>query len=161
MEEAIMKKEQIIDHHESFKLWLNELKRINDKEWFQPMEESKWSIAANVSHMIKWDQYSLVEILPRVSEGVQLSPFPDFQRFNEEAKRYAHDVVNKEALIEEGIRTRESIIAYVSSLSDNDLQHSFSVGDQSFTLDEFFEDFIGHDKHHQEQIEAVVSAEKA
>jgi len=155
-----MNKEQIIDHHESFKLWLNELKRINDKEWFQPMEESRWSIAANVSHMIKWDQYSLGEILPRVSEGAQLSPFPDFQRFNGEAKRYAHDVVTKEALIEEGIQTRESIIAYVNCLSDDDFQHSFSVGDQSFTLEEFFEDFISHDKHHQEQIEAVVSAEK-
>jgi uncharacterized damage-inducible protein DinB len=159
MEAAVMKKEQIIDHHESFKLWLNELKKINDKEWFQPMEESKWSIAANVSHMIKWDQYSLGEILPKVSEGAQLSPFPDFQRFNGEAAQYAHDVVNKEALIEEGIKTRESIIAYVNSVSDDDLQHSFSVGDQSFTLEEFFEDFIGHDKHHQEQIEEVVSAE--
>ncbi|PFA63671.1 hypothetical protein CN378_17030 [Bacillus sp. AFS015802] len=156
-----MQKEQIIDHHESFKVWLNELKLIHEKEWLQPMEEGKWSIAANVSHIIKWDQYSLREILSQPLEGAELPPFPDFQRFNGEAEEYAHHVVNQTALIEEGIKTRNSLITYVKGLSDNDFHQSFKVGDQGFTLEEFFEDFMGHDKHHQEQIEEVVSAEKA
>ncbi|KPL58063.1 DinB family protein [Rossellomorea vietnamensis] len=155
-----MKNEQIIDHYESFKTWLEELKLLSEYEWFKPMEEDKWSIAANVSHIIKWDQYSLQEILPHVAEGTELSPFPDFQKFNGEAEEYAHRVVNKEDLIEEGIKTRERMITYVKSLSEDDFEQSFKVGDQSFTLEEFFEDFIGHDKHHQEQIEEVVSAEK-
>ena len=156
-----MKKEQILDHHESFKMWLNELKLINEEEWFRPMDENQWSIAANVSHIIKWDQYSLREILPHASEGAELSPFPEFQRFNGEAEEYAHRVVNQEDLIEEGLKTRDSMLTYVNNLSEDDFQQSFKVGDQSFTLEEFFEDFIGHDKHHQEQIEEVVSAEKA
>ncbi|MCA1061723.1 DinB family protein [Rossellomorea aquimaris] len=156
-----MKKEQIIDHHESFKVWLNELKQISEEEWIQPMEEGKWSIAANVSHIIKWDQYSLREILPHAKEGVELIPFPDFQEFNGAAEEYAHRVANQEGLIEEGVQTRDELITYVKGLSDDDFRQAFKVGDQSFTLEEFFEDFIGHDKHHQEQIEEVVSAEKA
>ena len=155
-----MKKEQIIDHHESFKMWLNELKSINKEEWLQPMESGKWSIAANVSHIIKWDQYSLQEILPYVVEGAELTPFPDFKQFNGEAEEYAHRVVKQEDLVEEGIRTRDQIIAYVKNLSENDFLQAFKVGDQHFTLEEFFEDFIGHDKHHQEQIEEVVSLER-
>jgi hypothetical protein len=155
-----MQKDQIIDHHESFKVWLEELKLINEQEWLKPMEEGKWSIAANVSHMIKWDQYSLREILPIVSEGAELPPFPDFQEFNSEAEEYAHGVVKQRALIQEGIKTRDEIITYVKSLSEDDFGQAFKVGDQSFTLEEFFEDFIGHDKHHQEQIEEVVSSEK-
>ncbi len=156
-----MKKDQMIDHHESFKVWLNELNMINKDKWFQPMEESRWSIAANVSHIIKWDQYSLREILPSASEGAELSPFPDFQRFNGEAEEYAHLVVNQEELIEEGMKTRDLIITYLKNVSEDELHQSFKVGEQSFTLEEFFEDFIGHDKHHQEQIEEAVSLEGA
>jgi DinB superfamily len=156
-----MQKDQIIDHHESFKVWLKELELINEEEWLQPLEYGKWSIAANISHIIKWDQYSLREILPYVSEGAELSPFPDFQHFNGEAEEYAHYVINQEDLIDEGIKTRDEMIRYVKSLSENDFGQAFKVGDQSFTLEELFEDFIGHDKHHQEQIEEVVSAEKA
>ena len=155
-----MKCEQIIDHYESFKMWLEELKLLSEVEWFVPMEEDKWSIAANIAHIIKWDQYSLQEILPHVAEGAELPSFPDFQKFNGEAEEYAHRVVNQGDLIEEGIRTRDLMITYVKSVPENDFGQSFKVGDQSFTLEEFFEDFIGHDKHHQEQIEELVSAEK-
>ncbi|MEI2666369.1 DinB family protein [Rossellomorea sp. LJF3] len=155
-----MKYEQIIDHYESFKMWLEELKLLSEAEWFKPMEEDKWSIAANIAHIIKWDQYSLQEILPYIGEGAELPPFPDFQKFNGEAEDYAHRVVNQGDLIEEGIRTRDLMITYVKNVPDDDFGQSFKVGDQSFTLEEFFEDFIGHDKHHQEQIEEMVSAEK-
>ncbi|MGG3915522.1 DinB family protein [Rossellomorea vietnamensis] len=155
-----MKCEQIIDHYESFKMWLEELKMLSEVEWLMPMEEDKWSIAANIAHIIKWDQYSLQEILPHVGERAELPPFPDFQKFNGEAEDYAHRVVNQEDLIEEGIRTRDLMITYVKNVAEDDFGQSFKVGDQSFTLEEFFEDFIGHDKHHQEQIEELVSAEK-
>ncbi|MCR8850949.1 DinB family protein [Rossellomorea sp. SC111] len=155
-----MKYDQMIDHYESFKIWLEELKLLSEYEWFRPIEEGKWSIAANIAHIIRWDQYSLQEILPHVAEGVELSPFPDFQKFNGQAEEYAHRVVNQEDLIEEGIKTRDRMITYVKSLSEDDVDQSFKVGEQSFTLKEFFEDFIGHDKHHQEQIEEVVSAER-
>lgn len=155
-----MKYEQIIDHYESFKMWLEELKLLSEAEWFKPMEEDKWSIAANIAHIIKWDQYSLQEILPYIEEGAELPPFPDFQKFNGEAEDYAHRVVNQGDLIEEGIRTRDLMITFVKNAPEDDFGQSFKVGDQSFTLEEFFEDFIGHDKHHQEQIEELVSAEK-
>ncbi|MCA0151242.1 DinB family protein [Rossellomorea vietnamensis] len=155
-----MKYEQIIDHYESFKMWLEELKLLSEVEWFKPMEEDKWSIAANIAHIIKWDQYSLQDILPHVSEGAELPPFPDFQKFNGEAADYAHRAVNQGDLIKEGIRTRDLMITYVKNVPEDDFGQSFKVGDQSFTLEEFFEDFIGHDKHHQEQIEELVSAEK-
>ncbi|UXH42872.1 DinB family protein [Rossellomorea vietnamensis] len=155
-----MKYEQIIDHYESFKMWLEELKLLSEAEWFKPMEEDKWSIAANIAHIIKWDQYSLQEILPYIGEGAELPPFPDFQKFNGEAEDYAHRVVNQGDLIEEGIRTRDLMITFVKNAPEDDFGQSFKVGDQSFTMEEFFEDFIGHDKHHQEQIEELVSAEK-
>ncbi|NMH67731.1 DinB family protein [Bacillus sp. RO3] len=155
-----MKKDQLIDHHESFKNWLKALKGIHTTEWFQPMEEDKWSIGANVSHIIKWDQYSLREILPNVSNGAVLPPFPDFQRFNKVAEEYAHNKADQADLIEEGIMTRDALIEVIQAFSDDELQYSFKVGDHSFTLEEYFEDFMGHDKHHQEQIEEVITAEK-
>lgn len=33
-----MKYDQIIDHYESFKMWLEELKLLSECEWFKPME---------------------------------------------------------------------------------------------------------------------------
>jgi hypothetical protein len=157
-----MKKEELIDHHDYFISWLKEMKNVEEDKWYAPMEEGTWSIAANVSHIIKWDQYSLEHILlPHLQEGAVLPSFPEFEEFNRNAADYAHAEITQEHLLEEGIGTRKSILTYIESLTEEELKQSFEVGDHHYTLSEFFEDFMGHDKHHQKQIEEALYKEKA
>ncbi|MEL3973734.1 DinB family protein [Rossellomorea oryzaecorticis] len=157
-----MKKEELLDHHDYFISWLNELNNVEEDKWYAPMEEGKWSIAANVSHIIKWDQYSLEHILlPSLQEGAVLPAFPEFEEFNRKAAAYAHNEITHKHLLKEGIETRKSTLAYIDSLTEEELDLSFEVGDHHYTLREFFEDFMGHDKHHQNQIEEALYKEKA
>jgi hypothetical protein len=156
-----MNKEEMINHHDYFISWLKELKGVQETKWYAPMEEGKWSIAANVAHIVKWDEYIFEKVLSNLSEGVVLPSFPEFDSFNLEAAKYAHDGVKKERLIEEGIETRKSILHYIESLNEERLVQSFEVDDHHYTLNEFFEDFIWHDKHHQKQIEEALYKEKA
>jgi DinB superfamily len=156
-----MNREELLDHHDYFILWLKELKGVEEDKWFAPMEEGKWSIAANVSHIIKWDTYLLENILPILSKGIVLPAFPDFDPFNREAAEYAHGGVTQEGLLEEGIETRNSILHFIDGLDENRLGESFEVDDHHYTLSEFFDDFIWHDKHHQKQIEETLYKEKA
>jgi uncharacterized damage-inducible protein DinB len=156
-----MKKDELIDHHDYFISWLKELKNVEEDKWYAPMEEGKWSIAANVSHIIKWDEYIFEEVLPNISDGAVLPSFPEFDEFNQEAAKYAHDGVTQERLLEEGMETRKSILLYIESLSEERMEQPFEVDDHHYTLSEFFEDFIWHDKHHQKQIEEALYKEKA
>jgi uncharacterized damage-inducible protein DinB len=156
-----MRKEELINHHDYFISWLKELKGVEEDKWYAPMEEGKWSIAANVSHIIKWDEYIFHRVLPKVSEGAVLPSFPEFDVFNQEAAKYAHDGVTQERLLEEGTETRKSILHYIESLDEEQMGQSFEVDDHHYTLSEFFDDFIWHDKHHQKQIEESLYKEKA
>ncbi|MEG9298867.1 DinB family protein [Mangrovibacillus sp. Mu-81] len=156
-----MRKEELINHHDYFISWLKELKGVEEDKWYAPMEEGKWSIAANVSHIIKWDKYIFHRVLPNVSEGAVLPSFPEFDVFNQEAAKYAHDGVTQERLLEEGTETRKSILHYIESLDEEQMGQSFEVDDHHYTLSEFFDDFIWHDKHHQKQIEESLYKEKA
>jgi hypothetical protein len=156
-----MKKDELIDHHDYFISWLKELKNVEEDKWYASMEEGKWSIAANVSHIIKWDGYILEKVLPNISDGAVLPSFPEFDAFNLEAAKYAHAGVPQQRLLEEGIDTRKSILLYIESLDEDRMVQSFEVDDHQYTLSEFFEDFIWHDKHHQKQIEEALYKEKA
>ncbi|MCA1057273.1 DinB family protein [Rossellomorea aquimaris] len=157
-----MRKEELIDHHDYFISWLNELRDLEEDKWYSPMEEGKWSIGANVSHITKWDQYSVEHILlTDLQDGAVLPPFPEFEEFNRKAAAYALSAVTQEQLLAEGIEARKSIRAYIEALTEERLDLSFEVGDHLYTLREFFEDFMGHDKHHQNQIEEALHKENA
>ncbi|WP_064090886.1 DinB family protein [Rossellomorea aquimaris] len=148
-----MNKVEIVTHHEEFVNWLEQLNEVKEEKWFSPIQDEKWSLAAIVSHIMKWDQYSLKEIYSRLHNEAAFTPFPEFQPFNQAAENYAHEVVTQQELIDESVKTRKSVIAYIESLEDNEIEHSFTVGEHRFTLREYLEDFLGHDKHHRNQIE--------
>jgi DinB superfamily len=137
------------------------LKDIEETKWFAPMEEGKWSIAANVSHIIKWDTFLLENVLPKFRQGAVLPEFPDFDPFNREAADYAHGGISQEQLLEEGIAARKSILRFIDGMGEEHLDTSFEVDEHHYTLSEFFDDFIWHDKHHQKQIEEALYKEKA
>lgn len=157
-----MNKEELLDHHDYFISWLKELNHIEEDKWYAPMEEGKWSIGANVSHIMKWDRYSVEHILlPDLQDGAVLPPFPEFEEFNRKAAAYAQGERTQGHLLAESVEARRSIRAYIDSLTEEELDLSFEVGDHLYTLREFFEDFMGHDKHHQNQIEETLYKEKA
>lgn len=136
----------------SFQEWLQSLNEIDDKVWFAPIAEGKWSSAAIISHLLFWDRHSFNERFPAFQQDALLEGFPNFQEVNNAAKEYAHSGVSKEQLIDEISKEREQYFQVIEKLDDKGLEVSFSIGDHRLTVGEYFIDFIGHDLHHQKQI---------
>lgn len=147
-----MNLQEIKEHYENFQVWLSSLKEIEDKNWFAPISEGKWSPAAIISHLLSWDRHSFNERFPLFESDAVLAGFPDFQEVNNAAKDYAHSGVSKEQLISEIMEERVKYFHLIEQYKEEDLNTSFSIGNHSLTLEEYFKDFIGHDLHHQKQI---------
>jgi hypothetical protein len=147
-----MKKDELKDHYVNFQEWLQSLNELDDKNWFAPISEEKWSTAAIISHLLFWDRYSFNERFPAFQQGAKLGSFPNFQVVNDVAKEYAHSGISKEQLIKEIVNEREQYFQLIEKFGNEGLEISFTIGDQTLTVGEYFIDFVGHDLHHQRQI---------
>jgi hypothetical protein len=148
----ILKKDEIREHYVSFQKWLQSLNDLDNQVWFAPIANGKWSTAAIISHLLFWDRYSFNERFPAFQQDAQLERFPNFQEVNNAANEFAHSGVSKEQLIQEILNEREQYFQFIEKFDKEGLDISFSIGDHRLTVGEYFEDFIGHDLHHQRQI---------
>jgi hypothetical protein len=151
-----LKKDEIREHYDNFQEWLLSLNELDDKVWFAPIGEGKWSTAAIISHLLFWDRYSFNERFPAFHQDALLEGFPNFQEVNNAAKEYAHSGVSKEQIISEILKDREQYFHIIDKLDDKGLDISFSIGTHRLTVVEYFIDFIGHDLHHQKQIMEII-----
>jgi hypothetical protein len=147
-----MNKDDLRRHYENFQEWLQSLNEVDDTVWFAPIAEGKWSTAAIISHLLFWDRYSFNERFPAFQQDAKLDSFPDFQEVNNAAKEFAHSGVSKEQLIQEIVNGRDQYFQFIEKFGNEGLNTSFSIGDHSLTVSEYFKDFIDHDLHHQKQI---------
>jgi hypothetical protein len=152
----VLKKNEIRDHYVNFQEWLESLNELDDQAWFAPIAEGKWSTAAIISHLLFWDRYSFKERFPVFQQDAQLERFPNFQEVNDGAKEYAHSGVSKKQLIQEIVNEREQYFHLIEKFGDDGLDIPFSIGDHQLTVGEYFIDFIGHDLHHQKQINEAI-----
>lgn len=147
-----MNKDEIREHYVNFQEWLQSLNEVDDKVWFAPIAEGKWSSAAIISHLLFWDRHSFNERFSAFQQDEQLEKFPNFQEVNNAAKDYAHSGVSKEELIQQIVNEREQYFQFIEKFGNDGLDISFTIGDHLLTVREYFKDFIDHDLHHQKQI---------
>ncbi|WP_026583090.1 DinB family protein [Bacillus sp. J33] len=146
-----MKKQEMMTHYESFALWLESLKMLDQKTWEKPVSEGKWPVAAVVAHLLFWDRYSIQERFPYFKEGAELDSFPDFQSVNDAAREYA-EKQEQCAVIDELLAIRKQYLKMLSSMTEQNLDTAFKIGSHSLTVRDYFADFIEHDLHHKKQI---------
>ncbi|TDL80143.1 DinB family protein [Peribacillus frigoritolerans] len=153
--------EEMKNHYSSFDSWILSLKQMRNEEWFQPIQEGKWSAAEIVSHLIAWDRFTLDQRLGKLKENAVLDPFPDFQSVNDRAAEYAKSGITKDELIAEFMEVRSAAVDGLLKFEGEELQFHFKIGDHPFTIASYMEDFIGHDLHHKAQIDAFLEKTKA
>ncbi|HYK72672.1 MAG TPA: DinB family protein [Pseudoneobacillus sp.] len=146
----------IKEHYLNYQKWLQSLTNLDDEKWFAPIGTGKWSPAAIISHLLSWDKHSLNERFPFFQEGVKQEGYPDFQQVNDFAREYAHSGITKEQLIHDIMEERQKYFHFINQFNEEHLNISFSIANHSLTVQEYFEDFIGHDLHHQNQIKNAI-----
>lgn len=147
-----MNLEEMKAHYKEFDGWIHSLKALTDAEWNMPLGEGKWSVAAILSHLLLWDQYSLKERFPYFKEGAELPSYPDFQSVNERAREYAENTGSKEEILDGLLAVRAEFHKMLNGMDNEKLAVSFKISDHHLTVGTYIIDFIDHDIHHQKQV---------
>jgi uncharacterized damage-inducible protein DinB len=146
-----MQKNEIISHYESFTVWLESIKGLDQETWLKPVKAGKWPVAAVVAHLLFWDRFSLEKRFPFFKEGAELESFPQFQHVNDSAAEYAKKHAQIE-IIEELIEVRKQFLRILKGMTEENLDTAFTIGNTALTVRDYFADFIEHDIHHKKQI---------
>ena len=131
--------------------FLEEIKQVeDDRIFFSPISEGKWSTAAIVAHLYLWDQYIQNSRLPMMLAGDTLpSGQVDVQAINNDAQNFAHSGISKNDLIDRFITNRKNLL---EELGKANLHTTFSIGEKSFNLESYLLGMVEHDEHHMKQI---------
>ncbi|KAF0820146.1 MULTISPECIES: DinB family protein [unclassified Cytobacillus] len=146
-----MQKNEIITHYESFSVWLESIKVLDQETWLKPVKAGKWPIAAVVAHLLFWDRFSLEKRFPFFKKGAELESFPEFQYVNDAAAEYSQKHAQIE-IIEELLEVRKQFLDILKGMTEENLNTAFTIGGTALTVRDYFADFIKHDIHHKKQI---------
>lgn len=130
--------------------FLISLETVNEKLFFSPICEGKWSTAAIISHFMYWDRYILDERLEGMVNGEMLTKSKvNVEDMNRLAEKYAHSGISIVQLIQEVCKTRQRL---VDSLENKDLETIFYIDSNGMTVNEYFKGMVEHDNYHTKQI---------
>lgn len=126
------------------------LKEVHNSLLLEPVREGRWSIREIVGHLYYWDKYNLEKMVPKMSKGASLPPFPDHDQHNKEAISYLTNQ-SVESIINTFINTRQELIESMLKI-DGNIRFTIGKGKRQFSGESFIKTFIKHDAHHLEQI---------
>lgn len=129
---------------------ISKLKEIDNTQLHDPISDGKWSIREIVGHLYYWDKYNLEKMVPNMTDGANLSQFPDHDEYNGQAILELRNN-SIESIINKFIHTRKELIERVKSLGN---EISFTIGGdrQQYSAESFIKIFLHHDSHHLKQI---------
>ncbi len=155
-----MDKQTVLEDFQHYSPWLSLLEDMEEETWTMPIAPDKWSCGEIITHITKWDNYLLSDVIPSIKLCEDMS-FPEFDSFNAAAAAYARSGLSKDELLQQARETRERHIIELYELpaellykpvSSNGETHCPHTG-TPYSLLFIITDFTWHDRHHQEQIE--------
>jgi uncharacterized damage-inducible protein DinB len=152
--------DQLVNEFESFISFIQSIKDISLNYWHMPLGEGKFSIHDTLSHIMMWDKYFYEEAINKIKLNQSItSQHLNFDDFNRRAVDYGK-ILDKNELIEMTINYRNQIIEYIKLVPKTDYSKEFIDGDgKTFTIREYLQGFIPHDKHHQNQVETFIKTQ--
>lgn len=151
-----------IDRSKQFTDWTDTLRRIDERIWSSPIAEGKATVAEIIAHLQHWDQYLIDTVIPAIKRGEGMA-FPAFDAFNRIAYAYARSGVAKDHLLDEFKQTRHALVERLLAEPEVVAKHVTVNGVETcphtgtpYSLLYIIHEFNDHDRHHQNQIAAVI-----
>lgn len=129
---------------------IQKLKDVQESQLNEPIAKGKWSIREIVGHLYYWDKYNLEIMIPKMTDGANLPPFPDHDQHNEEAISYLSGQ-SVDSIIDAFIETRKELIENISKVGES-VRFTIGKGKRRFSSESFIKIFVKHDIHHLQQI---------
>ncbi|MCR2822711.1 DinB family protein [Lederbergia panacisoli] len=151
---------ELIHDLESFNIWVASLNKIEDRLFFMPIAEGKWSIAEIISHITFWDQYILEEMLPLMKPNADIQSI-EFEPLNQKAAKYALSGVSSQDLINRQLEMRTKVVSALKEKTEEDFFAAFTLNGEKtdeysgepHSMFNYLASFVWHDNHHKKQIE--------
>lgn len=118
----------------------------------EPIAKGKWSIREIVGHMFYWDKFNLENMVPYISNGAKLFPFPDHDSQNREAVSYIDKFDSVTSIIDAFVKTRKKLIENIIDI-ESSVRFEIENEPYEFSTENFVEIFVEHDSHHLKQIQ--------
>lgn len=152
-------KDELIMEFELARDWVNSLKDYPEKDFFNPIEKDKWSVAEIITHLAYWDKYVLEEILPNMKQNADIKSI-DFQELNDQASSYALSGITFMSLIDQFVNGRKDLVTKLREKSDAEFLVHFKINGEEideysgapFSMYSYISSFVWHDHHHKKQI---------
>ncbi|KAB2864008.1 MAG: ClbS/DfsB family four-helix bundle protein [Exiguobacterium chiriqhucha] len=152
----------VIDEFVSYTKWLNTLTELDETTWENSISTNKWSIKTIVLHIAHWDNHLLNVIIPAVKNGEGMI-FPEFDSFNARATQKAKRL-SGENVLQLAKTSRSSLVEALTSLRQETLTSQTTANGAThcphqgvpYTLAYIVTEFIEHDRHHQQQVDAIL-----
>ncbi|MBM7564595.1 DinB family protein [Paenibacillus sacheonensis] len=149
---------QLMQSFQALIPFVQSLRSMSDEQWHSPLQPGKWSTCAVIGHIMLWDRHFIAEAVQPLASGTPLTlRHSDYDLFNQEAAANAV-TIHRDQLIADCVAHRHRLIDLITSMSAEQRDGLYMDGDGNpFAIQNYLEDFIGHDRHHRTQIEYFLS----
>ncbi|WP_226659608.1 DinB family protein [Guptibacillus hwajinpoensis] len=151
-------KRSVLNEYASLINWLESTAlEMSEEAFFQPIKQGKWSSAAILSHIMKWDHYLLEERIPFLHSEANLPRLENVEEVNQRAAEYAISGLSKEKLIAETVQARKQVVERLRLIDPSDWESTFYIDKYPNCLTSYIKGLIEHDDHHKLQIEVFMN----
>ncbi|MFC4402359.1 DinB family protein [Gracilibacillus xinjiangensis] len=154
----------LITDLDQFKDWVLSLQHMEEKLFFEPIAEGKWSTAEIITHITFWDQYIMSEMLPKMTQDADIHSI-DVETLNQKSSIHANSGISQQQILQENVQARGSLVKLLKEIPQDNFFITFQLNGE--TIDEhsgyphsifnYFCSFVWHDNHHRKQIEGFLN----
>lgn len=152
-------KEELLIHLENSIDFAKKLGQISEEQWRTPIAKDKWTVAEVFGHLTPWDEFVLNDRLPYLFDDTPLPKGPIEEELNRQSAEVSRNN-SKDDTIAKFINVRRNLIIAINNIEDELWDKELAMGDRTFTLYEYLNDFVAHDLHHFEQINIIVNVKQ-
>lgn len=145
---------EVIKQYSSLVNSLDELRRMPEEYWLEPIHEGKWSTGEIIAHLKAWDVFVWDERLSYFLKKLNTPPKKgDVEEINRNAAHEAKSGISKNALIDEVIECRLVLARKLQEVPTAIWEEKIQMSHSWVTLCEYIKGLVEHDNHHKQQIE--------
>ncbi|MBM0066818.1 DinB family protein [Alkalicoccobacillus gibsonii] len=152
-------KEEILEHQRHSIEFVESLRGLNNKLWRTPISEGKWTIAEIIGHFESWDTFILKNRLPYIIMEHELPKSPKSEKINANSA-YMSRSEKQDVTINTFVLTRRELYKAIHNIPDEMWTKTFSIGNTTVSMYEYFTGLAKHDHHHFNQIKDFLSRYK-
>ena len=151
----LREKVEILEHHQSFIIFVQNLKALDESQLRKPIAENKWSIIEIIGHFHPWDEFVLRYRIPHLLTGECLPKGPKADDLNTQSSFLAR-TESVENTFQKCISIRKELLNMLRQIPEDNWFIELQINQSNLKLYEYLKGLMEHDLHHINQIQSSI-----